>query len=538
MRAFSFKELVDIIYIKLLNVSVPYVHSSELMGFNRVMLFAWALFCRLLVYYIFISLLIGFFIAIFSKRDRPDKSNHIIAYNDFAKKVKIPRKAFEAFRQNASGIFLGINKLTKKEVTLTYEQANKHTLVMGPTGVGKTSSVILPMMYHNFKKGHPCIIFDFKGSSNLELKVRALLKAADREADLLFFSLAEPARSNKYNFLVHGDATELKDKIIASKEWSEPYYKAMSESALLNIFNIFEDRNIIPTLSKVRTMLRDPKSLTLGKFNNSDVERAYHECCSHFKKDRIILSGLDSFIHSIIESKAGGLFDCETSEIDILDAFDHNKIIYFKVPSMKYHETSINIARIILADLKVACSTLQDRFTNNFKFFPVIIDEAKSIMFDGFDDFLSRARDTGISITFTTHSPSDFKTASKDLTSSIMQNVGNKVLFRLKDSTTLEAFNRSMGTYATIKYTSEVSDTAFGKLKTGRSSMREVDEFKVDPNILRNLHVGESVVIIDDVNKNQLVRHDYINPDISALKVQYSLLKSKQEGITYNDGNV
>jgi hypothetical protein len=121
-------------------------------------------------------------------------------------------------QRKASGkkrIFLGGSLWTGKPVYLTDEMRVMHTQVVGSTGSGKTESVLLPMLAHDIRTGKGAIILDGKGDLDLRDKIWWIVKENKREKDFSFFSLSYPELSNTYNPLLKGNATEIKDKLIA-----------------------------------------------------------------------------------------------------------------------------------------------------------------------------------------------------------------------------------------------------------------------------------------------------------------------------------
>ncbi len=86
-----------------------------------------------------------------------------------------------------------------KEAILTFDSGKAitrqnlpfHTLALGTTGSGKTSSVVLPMLYKILQLGMHGLIIDIKG--NLSEHVRALAKTTGREKDIVEFGTSPTA---------------------------------------------------------------------------------------------------------------------------------------------------------------------------------------------------------------------------------------------------------------------------------------------------------------------------------------------------------
>ena len=74
---------------------------------------------------------------------------------------------------------------------ITFEEAVRSTLVMGGTGSGKTSSIVLPMCHNLIKAGFAGLIIDVKG--NLGKQVRRIAKECGREGDIVEFGSSSTA---------------------------------------------------------------------------------------------------------------------------------------------------------------------------------------------------------------------------------------------------------------------------------------------------------------------------------------------------------
>ncbi|MDE2491363.1 MAG: TraM recognition domain-containing protein, partial [Elusimicrobia bacterium] len=72
---------------------------------------------------------------------------------------------------------------------------------------------------------------------------------------------------------------------------------------------------------------------------------------------------------------------------------------------------------------------------------------------------------------------------------------GCKVCFRTPAPEDAEFWSATLGTYSTVKDTEQVQRGPLGlMMKTGAVSRREVEEFKVHPNLLKNLQPGTALI--------------------------------------------
>ena len=71
---------------------------------------------------------------------------------------------------------------------------------------------------------------------------------------------------------------------------------------------------------------------------------------------------------------------------------------------------------------------------------------------------------------------------------------GCKVCFRTPAPEDEELWSATLGTYTTFKDTEQVQRGILGSMRTGQVSRREVEEFKVHPNQLKNLKPGTALI--------------------------------------------
>ena len=175
--------------------------------------------------------------------------------------------------------------------------------------------------------GRGVIFMDGKGSRENEKSIRKMVQDAGREKDFLFFSLGSPERSSTYNLLQYGDASQLKDKIMAVIEWSEPYYKGLCRRVLQNIFMELERSGQRLTLPEFSAKIKDkPENITaLGELSKKDYEDA---------------SRIRDEIEALVNTRFGKLLDVQKGEIDLLDAYKNRKIVYFALDTQSYQDTA------------------------------------------------------------------------------------------------------------------------------------------------------------------------------------------------------
>jgi conjugal transfer pilus assembly protein TraD len=410
-------------------------------------------------------------------------------------------------------VFLGKSMKSRQPLYLSYEMRKMHSHVVGSTGSGKTESIILPLFAQDIGQGRGALIMDAKGDRETLDKIRYQVKKAGREKDFLFFSLAYPEKSNTYNPLLRGNATELKDKIISANVWTEEFYKKKSEETLLLLVKALKEQNDALTFRKLYELLsNEQKLMSLFKgLKDGHVKEAIYVILSNYRVFQKDLSGLTADLGMISESEFADILTSEKPEIDLLDAYLNKKIVYFQLNAQGYEETARRFGRIILQDLKTISNYIQAYLEEEKRdFFPVFIDEFSNFAYEQFIEFLNKARGAHLAILIAHQSLGDLEKAGNHFVKQVLENCNIKVVMRQDDPASIETYSKISGTVKSLKDTYQTEEGFFEKDMTGMGSRREVEEFRIKPNTIRELGRGEAAIIIKQPFITDLLQLDYI----------------------------
>lgn len=153
--------------------------------------------------------------------------------------------------------------------SISFAEAVRSTLIVGGTGSGKTSSLVLPMCHSLLKAGFGGLIIDVKG--NMGGQVRQIARACGREADIVEFGSSSHAR--KTNLL-----------------------KGMKEHEMASLFNILATDSVardsnVAWHQKGARIAQDVATVLKG------VSRIHPKC--HFSRQfQPTLKGVAAMLHN------------------------------------------------------------------------------------------------------------------------------------------------------------------------------------------------------------------------------------------------
>lgn len=394
--------------------------------------------------------------------------------------------------------------LFKKE-TLTESQLNHHVHIVGASGFGKTvliSHIVKDRIFNN----RGMLFIDLKGDIETIDKYKKWCKESGREKDLFIFSISDFKNSCSYNLISDGTATQIKDKIMLSLNWSEEFYKNQASSFLLKLLiglcHLRDNLRIHLSLSLILECITDLETLEkmVHEVHDSElrIKRILEECYDFLKSNDNFksLQGLRSQIESLVLSDFGELLKENGESISLFKAYKEKKIIMIFLDSRRYGESAKAVGKFILQDLKMLSSRVDAELSVAARQpFSVIIDEFADLAQEDFVGFLDRARSSKIQIVMSHQEICDLLRISQEFAGRIMGNSATLYAFLQKRPESAELISSMAGTKKVWKETLKSEKMLFFDFKTGDKSLREVEEFNIHPNIVKSLNVGTCVVV-------------------------------------------
>jgi conjugal transfer pilus assembly protein TraD len=388
---------------------------------------------------------------------------------------------------------------------LSEPQLNHHVHIVGASGYGKTvllTHIIRKRIYQN--KG--LLFIDLKGDIDTINKFTTFASQAGRADQVSVFSLSDQGLSQPYNLVGSGTATQLRDKIIQSYNWSEEYYKNQSSSFLLKLLiglcflrDKSQFRFHLGTILKCTEDLDFLKELTLRIPIDQKFERGMLESCFQFLNQAAnfnSLQGLRTQLESIVYSDFGGMVTSEVPGLNLYELARMSKIGFIFLDTRRYGETAKAIGKFILQDLKMVSARIDAEIAKeDRKPFTVIIDEFADLAQEDFIGFLDRARSSKMSVIVAHQEICDLLRVSPEFAGRLMGNTSTLYAFLQKRPESADTIASIAGTKKTWKETLRSQSLFFFDIPTGDKSLREVEEFNLHPNLIKSLRVGQCVCI-------------------------------------------
>ena len=136
----------------------------------------------------------------------------------------------------AKRVVLGVDERGRPVRLARATSSSAHGLILGASGAGKTTT-LLDDPADQIRRGRPVVAIDMKGSPAFARDARG--RRGRRRAPVHGL---DARRRAHWNPLAHGNATELKDKLIATERFTEPHYQRAAERYVQTVLQVLGQR--------------------------------------------------------------------------------------------------------------------------------------------------------------------------------------------------------------------------------------------------------------------------------------------------------
>jgi type IV secretory pathway TraG/TraD family ATPase VirD4 len=416
-----------------------------------------------------------------------------------------------------AGLFVG-NTLDGTDLYLPEKIRTGHVHIPGSTGRGKTLSVIEPWIIRDLIRGRSTILIDGKGDPEIAEHIRIAIARAGSNARVVVFDLGNPLNSCTTNPLAMGSAQQITDRLFAAFDFEDPFYKGVQLDAAGSVVRLIQEVDAkdhspgVVSMRRLYELLTVDDTLTeaVGRCKDSRLQAKLMRYLSLPKKERDgLLMGLTSQLGPFAEGEVECLVNgkVEGREFEILSDLllkpqDRPTAFILLIPTLKYQQIGHQLGKLLIQELGWAVGERASRSSAHSPFIGVFLDEFSAFVYKGFENILNKARSSQVAFHLSHQSNADLAKVDVHLAEIINTNTNVKCILGVNDPGTADFFARHLGTTRTEKQTERAKRnfsfagfTLFGKEeRTGDLSIREVDEFRIDPNDLKEAIDGRGVL--------------------------------------------
>ena len=396
-----------------------------------------------------------------------------------------------------------------------------HVHIPGSTGRGKTISVIEPWVTRDLMQGRSAVLIDGKGDPELVDHLRIAISrfgGTGGNARVIVFDLGNPSTSCTTNPLAMGSAQQITDRLFAAFEFEDPFYKGVQLDVAGSVVRLIQEVDAKEAAPGVVTMRRLYELLTsddvlteaVGRSKDPRLQAKLTRHLSLPKKERDgLLMGLTSqlgpFAEGEVECLVNGRVEGREFQIVsdmLLKPQDKPTAFVILVPTLKYQQIGHQLGKLLIQELGWAVGERASRSGSDSPFIGVFLDEFSAFVYKGFENILNKARSSKVAFHLSHQSNADLAKVDVHLAEIINTNTNVKCILGVNDPGTADFFARHLGTFRTEKQTERATRKGwmggpgfFGREeRTGDLSIREVDEFRIDPNDLKEATDGRGVL--------------------------------------------
>ncbi|MCO5143652.1 MAG: TraM recognition domain-containing protein [Oligoflexia bacterium] len=401
-----------------------------------------------------------------------------------------------------SEIYVG-KTLEGEEIALPDSIRTGHVQIVGATGRGKTESVIFPWFMQDTMQGKLSILIDGKGDRELLERVKNSL-AEEELNTLVYLDLGDLKNSFVTNPLLYGSPQQIVDRIFSTFVFEKEYFKNISREAVFLVVRILKVLGETVTFRRIFELLEDEEKLTeaLGSLQSSDsLLKTAERFLAQPRNARLEkISGLMAQLSPFATGELSGLVNGVEGEdkffslaeiiAPMLNPKAKIRTGIILIPQLLYQEMAARLGKMLLQEIAWAVGF---RESSGFRSFTsLFLDEFGSFVYEGFLGLLNKARSTNTAIHLSHQSLGDIEVVSPSFATALHTNTNVKCILGVNDPKTADFFAKHFGTRKSEKKTERAKVKGYfsDPERTGEMSVREVEEYKIDPNNLRTYSRG------------------------------------------------
>jgi conjugal transfer pilus assembly protein TraD len=391
------------------------------------------------------------------------------------------------------GLVLGADR-RGRQIGITERELSAHGLILGASGTGKTTT-LLSILDQLIARGRPVVVIDMKGSPAFTRSLATSAQSAGRP-----FRLWTPDGPGYWNPLQYGNATELKDKLMATERFTEPHYQRAAERFVQTVLQVIEARAGGPPSLSAVVELMDPHRLR-GALRDlpTPLRERVQDYLGGLTPDQMsAVRGLQTRLAILTESHTGRFLEPGGGPaVDLRAALAGGEVILFSLNSSTYGRLAGQLGTLAVQDLVCTAGhrlTEQAAGESSEQGY-VVIDEASVLGGDHVLALFARGREAGLGVLAATQELADFDRAAPGLRDQVLGNTAIKLAHRQDVPSSAQTIAQLAGTEKVWEETQRIGGPLVGGRGTGGGTRRQTEQFIVHPNEVKTLRTGEAVLI-------------------------------------------
>jgi hypothetical protein len=360
----------------------------------------------------------------------------------------------------------------------------QHVTLLGLTGSGKTTTAER-LAEGAVACGVALLVIDAKGAS---LRAAARRLAAAGGLDYREVVPGAPGTLG-YNPCAVGSRAQVADKLVSAFTHGPAgqVYRVIAMETISILVGILQGLVTIRRLRRELDRTRMPGLAHRARDVTPELADDLADLAKRGGVTADAFEGMRSRLGALLHGEYGAVFDGDGPQLDLRAALASPAVTYISLPVLAVSQDTALMARVLIQDLKQAAfERLGQPDTAPAM---VVLDEFAALDDpEQINDLLRQAREARVSTVVSTQQLPDPRTAHA-LRSALL-GAGVVIAHRVGPDDA-EAVARVIGTRRGVQVTRTIGDDG----EAARRSVRAVDRYTVDPNVMKQLATGEAVVL-------------------------------------------
>lgn len=401
-------------------------------------------------------------------------------------------------------IFLGLDLAAGGRPFFAKRQWLKgHAQIIGSSGTGKTESIIHPIWFQEMRRNVATFALDGKGSRKNIEKIYTIAASLAQGQEVKYFNPGDAENSATYNPVLRGEAAQIRQKIIASLDWSDtpPGEKERTSYYLDLIVRAIQEGGRFVSLDEIFQYLSSKTHLhdRLRNVRRRELYEGLFAALNDFPKFQSETELLTTMLREICHADYAWLLDTDEPEIDVLAEYQGRKDCYFTLPMQGNSPGMRFLGQLILQDLTTsfAQAAMAAGSEDDNREGLLIIDELAKFASPSFIELLRVCGNAGVSVLYTNQSFAELANPALKLHASFAEELANHTnalfCFQLGSEESVRTVMQRMGLTPAPK--------------TKPEGAKESPGF--DPQFLKNLEVGRCVLFMRQPRTQTVLKTGY-----------------------------